>query len=107
MREQLEIDAAYAGYLDRQAADAAAFRRDEDLTLMPPNQGVTGVAFSPDGALLASAHRDRALKVWDVEGKAVLTLRRAAWLFSIPAMQDLQWVNDGLPMFDRMWLKTH
>ncbi|MDB5477159.1 MAG: gidA [Phenylobacterium sp.] len=33
VREQVEIDAAYAGYLDRQAADAAAFRRDEDLRL--------------------------------------------------------------------------
>ena len=35
VREQLEIDASYAGYLDRQAADAAAFRRDEDLQLDP------------------------------------------------------------------------
>jgi tRNA uridine 5-carboxymethylaminomethyl modification enzyme len=33
VREQIEIDAAYAGYLDRQAADAEAFRRDEDLQL--------------------------------------------------------------------------
>ena len=33
VREQIEIDAAYAGYLDRQAADVAAFRRDEDLIL--------------------------------------------------------------------------
>ena len=33
VREQLEIDAQYAGYLDRQAADIAAFRRDEDLRL--------------------------------------------------------------------------
>ena len=33
MREQVEIDAAYAGYLDRQAADAEAFRREEDLRL--------------------------------------------------------------------------
>jgi tRNA uridine 5-carboxymethylaminomethyl modification enzyme len=33
VREQLEIDAAYSGYLDRQAADAAAFRRDENLHL--------------------------------------------------------------------------
>ncbi len=32
-REQVEIDAAYAGYLDRQAADAAALRDDEALTL--------------------------------------------------------------------------
>ncbi|WP_293907553.1 tRNA uridine-5-carboxymethylaminomethyl(34) synthesis enzyme MnmG [Phenylobacterium sp.] len=33
VREQVEIDASYAGYLDRQAADADAFRRDEDLRL--------------------------------------------------------------------------
>jgi len=33
VREQVEIDASYAGYLDRQAADAASFRRDEDLRL--------------------------------------------------------------------------
>ena len=33
VREQVEIDAAYSGYLDRQAADVAAFRRDEDLAL--------------------------------------------------------------------------
>ena len=32
-REQIEIDAAYHGYLDRQEADVALFRRDEDLAL--------------------------------------------------------------------------
>ena len=31
--EQLEIDARYAGYLERQAADIVAFRRDEALVL--------------------------------------------------------------------------
>jgi len=31
--EQIEIDARYAGYLDRQARDIAAFRRDESLLL--------------------------------------------------------------------------
>ena len=31
--EQLEIDAQYAGYLDRQEADIIAFRRDESLRL--------------------------------------------------------------------------
>jgi len=31
--EQLEIEALYAGYLERQEADVAAFRRDENLTL--------------------------------------------------------------------------
>jgi len=33
VREQIEIDASYAGYLDRQAADVDAFRRDENLHL--------------------------------------------------------------------------
>ncbi len=33
VREQIETEAGYAGYLDRQAADVAAFRRDEDLIL--------------------------------------------------------------------------
>lgn len=33
VREQLEIDAVYAGYLDRQQADIVAFRKDESLTL--------------------------------------------------------------------------
>ena len=32
-REQLEIEAAYAGYLDRQDADIELFRRDENLAL--------------------------------------------------------------------------
>jgi len=32
-REQVEIDAAYSGYLDRQAADIELFRRDEHLML--------------------------------------------------------------------------
>ncbi len=31
--EQLEIDAAYSGYLERQEADIVAFRRDEELKL--------------------------------------------------------------------------
>ena len=33
VREQVEIDASYAGYLERQTADVQAFRRDEDLRL--------------------------------------------------------------------------
>lgn len=33
VREQLEIDALYAGYLDRQEASIRAFRRDEDLLI--------------------------------------------------------------------------
>jgi tRNA uridine 5-carboxymethylaminomethyl modification enzyme len=33
VRQQIEIDAVYAGYLDRQAADAEALRREEALAL--------------------------------------------------------------------------
>ncbi len=33
IREQIEIDAIYAGYIDRQQADILAFRRDEDLRI--------------------------------------------------------------------------
>ncbi len=33
VREQVQIDAGYAGYLDRQIADAEALRREESLTL--------------------------------------------------------------------------
>ena len=34
-REQLEIDAMYSGYLERQALDVEAFKRDEDLRISP------------------------------------------------------------------------
>ena len=33
VREQIEIEAAYAGYLDRQRVDAESFRKEEDLRL--------------------------------------------------------------------------
>jgi tRNA uridine 5-carboxymethylaminomethyl modification enzyme len=33
VREQLEVDASYAGYLDRQTAEIQSFRRDENLIL--------------------------------------------------------------------------
>jgi tRNA uridine 5-carboxymethylaminomethyl modification enzyme len=40
--EQLEIDARYAGYLERQERDIASFRRDETL-LLPPDLDYTAV----------------------------------------------------------------
>ena len=42
VREQIEIDALYAGYLDRQGADVAAFRRAENLRL-PADLDYAGV----------------------------------------------------------------
>ena len=35
VREQIEYDALYAGYMERQEADIAAFRKDEALVLPP------------------------------------------------------------------------
>jgi tRNA uridine 5-carboxymethylaminomethyl modification enzyme len=49
VREQIEIDASYAGYLDRQAADVDAFRRDENLHLP------TGLDYMNVGGLSAEA----------------------------------------------------
>jgi len=49
VREQVEIDASYAGYLDRQAADVDAFRRDEDLHLP------TGLDYRAVGGLSSEA----------------------------------------------------
>ena len=42
IRQQIETDAQYAGYLDRQKADIAAFRRDERLQL-PENMDFLSV----------------------------------------------------------------
>jgi len=49
VREQVEIDAIYDGYLGRQSADIAAFRRDEDL-LLP-----TGLDYRTIGGLSGEA----------------------------------------------------
>jgi peptide/nickel transport system substrate-binding protein len=32
--------------------------------------------------------------------------RRQTWLISTPAMQNVAWANDGLALFDRMWVKS-
>jgi len=40
--EQLEIDARYAGYIERQSADIVAFRRDEAL-LLPEHLDYGGI----------------------------------------------------------------
>jgi tRNA uridine 5-carboxymethylaminomethyl modification enzyme len=54
--EQLEIDARYAGYLDRQARDIAAFRRDEALLLPEALDyaGIGGLSAEARGKLAAA-----------------------------------------------------
>ena len=61
VREQLEIDARYAGYLERQEADIRAFRRDEELEL-PANLDYTRVGgFSTEIYQKLSSIRPRTL----------------------------------------------
>ena len=58
IRQQIETDAQYAGYLDRQKADIAAFRRDERLRL-PDNMdflSLEGMSTRCGKNLLRPAH---------------------------------------------------
>ena len=33
--------------------------------------------------------------------------QRSSWVFSAPGVRDFHFVNDGLPLLDRFWVKTH
>jgi tRNA uridine 5-carboxymethylaminomethyl modification enzyme len=59
--EQLEIDAHYAGYLDRQEADIVAFRRDESLSLPGDFNYDAVVGLSTECRLKLTAVRPRTL----------------------------------------------
>jgi len=59
--EQLEIDAHYAGYLDRQEADIIAFRRDESLSLPPDFNYDAVVGLSTECRLKLTAIKPRTL----------------------------------------------
>ena len=59
--EQLEIDAHYAGYLDRQEADIVAFRRDESLSLPPDLNYDAVIGLSTECRLKLAAVKPRTL----------------------------------------------
>jgi tRNA uridine 5-carboxymethylaminomethyl modification enzyme len=61
IKEQVAIDAQYKGYLDRQAADIAAFRRDEELRLP------RGLDFDKVGGLSAEIK----LKLKEIEPETI------------------------------------
>ncbi|MDJ0894969.1 MAG: tRNA uridine-5-carboxymethylaminomethyl(34) synthesis enzyme MnmG [Alphaproteobacteria bacterium] len=78
--EQLETEARYAGYLDRQAADIRAFRRDEDLAL-PADldyEEITALSNEVRARLVAvrPATIGQAARIPGVTPAAVLTLLR-------------------------------
>jgi WD40 repeat protein len=56
---------------------------------MTHNNGLYGVAFSPDGKLVASASCDRTVKLWDVaSGKMVISLRHGDEVTSVSFSPD-------------------
>jgi tRNA uridine 5-carboxymethylaminomethyl modification enzyme len=59
--EQLEIDAKYSGYLDRQREDIEAFRRDEDLVLPDELDYGTIAGLSTEARQKLSQGRPRSL----------------------------------------------
>ena len=61
VREQLALDSSYAGYLQRQEADVAAYRRDEALALPDelPLGEISGL--STEIRQLLAAHRPATL----------------------------------------------
>lgn len=61
IREQIEIDATYAGYMERQEADIAAFRKDESLTLPVSLDYNTIGSLSTEIRQKLSAHRPATL----------------------------------------------
>ena len=76
--EQLEIDARYAGYLERQARDIAAFRRDEALLLPDALDygAVGGLSAEIRGKLAAArpATLGAAVRISGVTPAALVTL---------------------------------
>jgi WD40 repeat protein len=60
----------------------------EVFALEGHTHSVTSVAFSPDGTRMVTASEDTTAKVWDAEGKEVLSLKEPSWVLSVAFSPD-------------------
>ncbi len=110
-RELLKRHIPKAGETDRRGWEWRYLWRqcqsDELATLGQHDKGVTRVAFSPDGKLLASTGMDRKLKLWDIENrKEVRTLAHEAAVTGLaysPDGKHLATAQEGTPGTVRLW----
>ena len=48
-----------------------------------------------------------AQKIFYADMPSLWVERRYSWTFTAPNIQDFQYANDGLPLIDRLWIKSH
>jgi WD40 repeat protein len=74
------------------------------VTLVGHTDAVTGVAFSPDGKLLASSSRDHDARVWDMKSLTGKILRRhTAFVSGVAFSPDGRWLATAGPAKAGIW----
>jgi WD40 repeat protein len=101
------------GWMASSSYDSTIFLGDggrKSHVLKEHSDAVYGLAFNPDGAMLASVSADRAMKVFDVEKcKLLYTLGEATdWLYTVAWSPDGKYlVSGGVDKSIRVYEPTH
>jgi ABC-type transport system substrate-binding protein len=80
---------AYTGWCDQQFDALMADQRQS----IDANQRITDIK--------------AAQKIFVTQVPTLFWQQRAAWVFTQPKLQNIQLVNDGLALWDRVWIKSH